>query len=205
MAKVVGVGKRGSVTRAAQVVLDGGVIVYPTETIYGLGANALEPKVVERVFAIKERKKSNPILVLIPDRAALDELALEVPEVAEKLAKRFWPGPLTIVFKAAPIVSPILTANSGKIGVRLSSDEFCRELLGICRIPITSTSANLSGEPNPNSIGMINRRVLNSVDLIVDGGELTSQTPSTVVDVTKDEIELVREGAIPYQKILEAI
>ncbi len=204
MAKVVSVEKKRSVTLAAQVILDGGVIVYPTETIYGLGANALESKVVEKVYTIKERKKSNPILVLIPDRDVLEELALEVPDVAENLMNRFWPGPLTIIFKAAPIVSPILTARSGKIGIRLSSDEFCRELLSICKIPLTSTSANLSGEPNPNSIGMINRRVLNSVDLIVDGGELTSQTPSTVVDVTKGKIELVREGAIPYQKILEA-
>jgi L-threonylcarbamoyladenylate synthase len=191
------------VTEAAQAILDGGVIVYPTETIYGLGANALEPQIVERVYDIKERKKSNPILVLIPDRSALDELALGIPEVAEKLMSKFWPGALTIVFKAAPIVSRTLTAGSGKLGIRLSSDEFCRDLLSICKIPITSTSANLSGEPNPNSIGMINRRVLEAVDLIVDAGDLVSQTPSTVVDVTKGKVELVREGAIAYEKILE--
>ena len=190
-------------TEAAQAILDGGVIVYPTETIYGLGANALEPQIVERVYGIKERKKSNPILVLIPDRSALDELALGIPEVAEKLMSKFWPGALTIVFKAAPIVSRTLTAGSGKLGIRLSSDEFCRDLLSICKIPITSTSANLSGEPNPNSIGMINRRVLEAVDLIVDAGDLVSQTPSTVVDVTKGKVELVREGAIAYEKILE--
>jgi len=195
--------RKRSVTEAAQAILDGGVIVYPTETIYGLGANALEPQIVERVYDIKERKKSNPILVLIPDRSALDELALGIPEVAEKLMSKFWPGALTIVFKAAPIVSRTLTAGSGKLGIRLSSDEFCRDLLSICKIPITSTSANLSGEPNPNSIGMINRRVLEAVDLIVDAGDLVSQTPSTVVDVTKGKVELVREGAIAYEKILE--
>ncbi|MCL4540446.1 MAG: L-threonylcarbamoyladenylate synthase [Bacteroidetes bacterium] len=202
MVKVVGANFGQSVTRAAQVILNGGVIVYPTETIYGLGANALETKAVEKVFEIKARSQSNPILVLIPNLDTLDELVLEIPEVAKVLMDKFWPGPLTIVFKASPIVSTILTANSGKIGIRLSSDEFCRELLDICEIPITSTSANLSGEPNPNRVGMINRRVLNSVDLIVDAGELVSQTPSTVVDITEGEIHLIREGTIPYKNIV---
>jgi L-threonylcarbamoyladenylate synthase len=203
--KIVNAKRKRSVTDAAQAILDGGVIIYPTETIYGIGANAMEPKIVERVYDIKERKKSNPILVLIPDRSALDELTLGVPEVAEQLMSEFWPGPLTIVFKAAPIVSKILTAGTGKIGVRLSSDPFCTELLSICKIPITSTSANLSGESNPNSITMINKKVQDAVDLIVDAGTLTSQTPSTVVDVTKGKVELVREGAIEYGKILEVV
>jgi len=203
--KIVNAKRKRAVTEAARVILDGGVIIYPTETIYGLGANALEPKIVERVYDIKERRKSNPILVLIPDRSSLDELTLEVSDVAEKLMDKFWPGPLTIVFKAAPVVSQILTASSGKIGVRLSSDEFCRELLSICKIPITSTSANLSGEPNPNSASMINRKVQEAVDLIVDAGTLASQTPSTVVDITKGKVELVREGAIEYGEILEVV
>ena len=171
MAKKIDARKAKSITQAAQTILDGGVIIYPTETIYGIGANALEPKIVEKVFTIKERKKSNPILVLVPDRQSLEELVIGVPDQAEVLMRNFWPGPLTIVFKASPIVSPILTADTGKIGVRLSSDNFCRELLNICRIPITSTSANLSGEPNPDSIGIINKRVLDSVDLIVDAGK----------------------------------
>lgn len=191
--------------QAAQTILEGGVIIYPTETIYGIGANALEPKIVEKVFTIKERKKSNPILVLVPDRQSLEDLVIGVPEQAEVLMSNFWPGPLTIVFKASPIVSPILTAETGKIGVRLSSDNFCRELLNICKIPITSTSANLSGEPNPDSIGIINKRVLDSVDLIVDAGKLTSQTPSTVVDVTRGKVELLREGAVAFQRIKEVI
>ena len=201
MAKKIDVQNTMSVTRTAQAILDGGVVVYPTETIYGLGANALEPKIVEKVYRIKERQKSNPILVLIPDRESLEELVTGIPDVAERLMEKFWPGPLTIVFKASPIVSPILTAGSGKLGVRLSSDSFCREVLGICRIPITSTSANLSGEPNPDTIGIINRRVLSAVDLIVDAGKLTSQTPSTVVDVTKGKVELLREGAITFADI----
>jgi len=203
--KIISAKRKRAVTEAAQTILNGGVIIYPTETIYGLGANALESQIVEKVFSIKERNKSNPILVLIPDRSALDELTLGISEAAEKLMNKFWPGPLTIVFKAAPIVSPILTAGSGKIGIRISSDDFCRELLNVCKIPITSTSANLSGEPNANSIAMINQKVLDSVDLIVDAGTLTSQTPSTVVEATKGKVELVREGAIQYERILETI
>lgn len=203
MVKKVIASRKRSLVVAAQTILNGGVIVYPTETIYGLGANALDPKVVERVFEIKERRKSNPILILIPDIQSLEELALEVPDSAQDLMKKFWPGPLTIVFRSTPMVSKILTAGSGKIGIRLSSDKFCADLLSICKIPITSTSANLSGEPNPNSIEMINKRVLDSVDTIVDAGTLTSQTPSTVVDVTKGKVELVREGAIAFKEILK--
>ena len=205
MSKVIGTGKARSATLAAQTILDGGVIVYPTETIYGLGANALEPKVVDKVYRIKQRPKSNPILVLIPNRLSLEELVSGIPDTAELLMDKFWPGPLTIVFKASPIVSPVLTAGSGKIGIRLSSDGFCRELLGICNIPITSTSANLSGEPNPDSIGIIDKRVLDAVDLVIDAGKLTSQTPSTVVDVTRGNVELLREGAVPFAKIREVI
>ncbi len=201
--KIVKRNRKRAAADAAQTILNGGVIVYPTETIYGLGGNALEPKVIERVYDIKQRNRSNPILVLIPDISAVEELASKIPEVAQELMVKFWPGPLTIVFKATPIVSRILTAGSGKIGVRLSSDEFCRELLDICKIPITSTSANLSGEPNPNTIGIINRKVLDTVDLVVDAGTLSSQTPSTVVDVTKGKVELVREGAISYKDILK--
>lgn len=205
MAKVVSVQAENSVTQAAQMILNRGVIVYPTETVYGLGANALDSKAVERVYQVKSRPKSNPILVLIPGLDVMDELVLGVPEVAVSLMTKFWPGPLTIVFKASPIVSPILTARSGKIGLRLSSDEFCRELLSICRIPITSTSANLSGDPSPNSIGVISKRVLNSVDLIVDAGELATKVPSTVVDVTHGKVELLREGAIEFKEILGAV
>lgn len=205
MAKVVSAESESSVTRAAQTVLNGGVIVYPTETVYGLGANALDPKAVDRVYNIKSRPKSNPILLLIPGLDAMDELVLGVPEVGAALMKRFWPGPLTIVFKASPIISPVLTAGSGKIGLRLSSDEFCLQLLEICKIPITSTSANLSGDPSPNSVSVISRKVLNSVDLIVDAGELASQVPSTVVEVTGGKVELLREGAIEFKRIQEAV
>ena len=95
MAKKIDARKAKSITQAAQTILDGGVIIYPTETIYGIGANALEPKIVEKVFTIKERKKSNPILVLVPDRQSLEELVIGVPDQAEVLMRNFWPGPLT--------------------------------------------------------------------------------------------------------------
>ena len=191
-----------SVTAAAQVILNGGVIVYPTETIYGLGANALSVEAVERVFEIKQRDKSNPILVLIPGEESLDQLVMEIPEVARALMKFFWPGPLTLVFKAAPGVSPILTANTGKIGVRLSSDEFCTKLLDICKIPITSTSANISGGPNPTSVERINHSIKDVVDLVIDGGVLEIGKPSTVVDVSSGDVRLLREGVISFDEII---
>lgn len=194
--------KESSVTMAAQVILNGGVVLYPTETIYGLGANALNVEAVEKVFEIKQRDRSKPILVLIPDLESLDGLVMEVPEVGRSLMKFFWPGPLTLVFKASPVVSPILTANTGKIGVRLSSDKFCTRLLSVCKIPITSTSANVSGEPNPSSIKKINSRIKDMVDLIIDGGTLNTSVPSTVVDVSSGIAKLVREGVISFDEII---
>ncbi len=205
MPKIVSAERKESVALAAQVILNGGVVVYPTETVYGLGANALDAKAIQQVFELKQRNKSNPILVLTPTRDAIEALVRNIPEVAEVLMDKFWPGPLTIVFKASPIVSPILTARTGKLGIRLSSNEFCRELLSICKIPITSTSANLTGEPNTDSINTINRTVLDSVDLIVDNGKLGSPIPSTIVDVATGKMKLIREGVIPFADIAETI
>lgn len=205
MAKIIRADRKESVSLAAQVILNGGVIIYPTETVYGLGANALDAKVIQRVFELKQRDRSNPILVLTPTRQGIEELVLNIPETAEILMNKFWPGPLTIVFKASPIVSPILTARSGKLGIRLSSNEFCRELLSICQIPITSTSANLSGEPNTDTIISVSRGILDSVDLVVDNGKLGSSVPSTVVDVTTGKVKLVREGVILFSEIENAL
>ena len=205
MPKIVDAARVESIPLAAQVILNGGVIVYPTETVYGLGANAMDAKAIQRVFELKRRDKAKPILVLIPGHETVEEITRSVPEDAEVLMRKFWPGPLTIIFKASPIVSPILTARSGKVGVRLSSNQFCRELLSICKIPITSTSANLTGEPNTDSIESVNRRVLDSVDLIVDSGKLGSPIPSTVVDVTTGKIRLVREGVIAFDEVERAI
>jgi L-threonylcarbamoyladenylate synthase len=187
---------------AAEVLQAGGVVVYPTETLYGLGVNAWSVKGLARVRAIKQREEARPILVLVHDEQALAGLTDGVPEAARVLMARFWPGPLTIVFPAAAHLPAELTSGRQSIGVRISSSPLCRRLTALCGYPITSTSANISGSPAHNSAVEIERALGPGVDLYLDGGTLTAGLPSTVVDVTGPRPRVVREGAVPVSQIL---
>jgi L-threonylcarbamoyladenylate synthase len=187
---------------AAEVLQAGGVVVYPTETLYGLGVNAWSVKGLARVRAIKQREEARPILVLVHDEQALAGLTDGVPEAARVLMARFWPGPMTIVFPAAAHLPAELTSGRQSIGVRISSSPLCRRLTELCGYPITSTSANISGSPAPNSAADIERALGPGVDMYLDGGMLSAGLPSTVVDVTGSRPRVVREGAIPVAEIL---
>ena len=133
------------IDQAVEILKRGGVIAFPTETFYGLGADARNEAAIDKIFGIKGRDFKNPILVVIGDVGHLEAFAADIPEGARKLMDRFWPGPLTIVFRAASIVSPKLTAGSGKIGIRLTSHPIAREISKRLGGPLTATSANLSG------------------------------------------------------------
>src|SRR5512135_891774 len=136
---------------AAEVVQAGGLIVYPTDTLYGIGANAWNAGAVLRVQHVKQRVEKKPILVLIASLESLHGLTEEISPAAQQLMDTFWPGPLTLVFKASVLLPPDLTSGTGTIGVRLPSSRLCARLLELCGSPLTSTSANLSGEPVPGS------------------------------------------------------
>src|SRR5262249_53584037 len=131
--------------RAAQAVKSGGVIVYPTDTIYGLGGSSYSVAVIERIYRIKSRSERKPLLVLIPEASWVERGAQENPQPFFHLAERFWPGPLTVVLKAKGDLPSALTANSGTIGVRVPQQPFTRELVRLCEVPLVSTSANVSG------------------------------------------------------------
>ena len=139
------------IDEAVAILKSGGVIAFPTETFYGLGADARNESAIKKIFGIKGRDFKNPILVVIGDGRHLDTFAAEIPAAARKLMDRFWPGPLTLVFKAASSVSPMLTAGSGKIGIRLTSHPIAMELSKRLGGPLTATSANLSGAPECSS------------------------------------------------------
>lgn len=186
---------------AAEVLKAGGVVVYPTETLYGLGVNAWSPNALTRVRAIKRRDDARPILVLVHDEHALLGLIDGIPDPARALMSRFWPGPLTIVFPAAAHLPPELTSGRGSIGVRISSSPLCRRLTALCGSPITSTSANISGSPAPRSVVDIERALGPGVDLYLDAGTIAAGLPSTVIDVTGPHPLLIREGAIPLAEL----
>lgn len=183
-----------SVRRIADVITQGGVIVYPTDTIYGIGVNAFDDEAIKRVFALKQRDLAKPLLVIVHNLDMVKLLVSTIPVVAHRLIERFWPGPLTILFPAVEHISNKLAAGTGKIGIRIPDNRLCLELVSFCGKPITSTSANVSGGANPMSVQQVADSICSNVDVIIDGGMLKSSVPSTVVDVTTGDVVIVREG-----------
>jgi len=185
-----------AIRRAAILIRDGGVVVYPTSLLYGLGADALNPNAVDRVFAVKRRAATKPVSVLINGRQDLDCLAADIPAAASVLMERLWPGRVTLVFRAACGLPPNLTAGTGKIGIRLPLHPVAKKLLEAAAMPVTATSANLSGGPACASILDMPETLLREADLILDAGELPGGAGSTVIDVTLSPPVILREGAV---------
>ena len=183
-----------SLTEAVHTLAQGGAVVYPTETLYGLGVDASNTAALQRLVALKGRELGKPILVLIGDVTMLAQLAADVPLAARRLMRRFWPGPLTIVLRARSGVSPVLTGGSGTIGVRLSSHRTARTLPLRLGRPITAPSANPCGEAPPRCVEEARRYFGGAVDCYVDGGVLQG-VPSTVVDA-RGVVQILRHGAV---------
>ena len=193
------------IDEAVAMLKRGNVIAFPTETFYGLGADARSEEAIEKIFGIKGRDFKNPILVVIGDVRHLEAFADDVPDEARKLMIRFWPGPLTIVFRAAPSVSPKLTAGSGKIGIRLTSHPIAMEISKRLGGPVTATSANLSGAPECSSTVEVISQLEGKLDGIVDGGHTPGGKGSTIVDVTAYPPKVLREGMIPSSLIQDTL
>ncbi len=181
---------------AARVVRDGGLVAFPTETFYGLGANAFDPDAVARVFRAKGRPADKPLLVLVDSLEMAAEVVVEIPARARELIARYWPGPLTLILRARPHLPPALTAGTGTIGVRISSHPVPRALVRVAALPITAPSANSHGGPSPRTAGEVLAGLGERVDLVLDGGPTAGGAPSTVLDVTEDPPRLVRAGAV---------
>jgi L-threonylcarbamoyladenylate synthase len=195
-----------SLCEASRVVREGGVIAFPTETFYGLGTCPFNARAVQRVFDLKGRAlKTAPILVLIRSRTELETLVSEITPTAERLMETYWPGPLTLIFRASDSVPSVLTAGTGTIGIRLSAHADVHHLLAAVGGPLTGTSANRSGRPPATTAAEVDRAVGADVDLILNGGETPGGLPSTVVDTTVTPPRLVREGCIPKASLLSII
>lgn len=190
--------EQSHIAKAIRIIRTGGIIAYPTETFYGLGADAENERALARVFLIKGRDALKPLPVLIGSEEELTGLAKEVPETARLLIRKFWPGALTLVFNAAPRIPSRLTGGTGKIGIRISSHPLARLLAKNITRPLTATSANLSGEPACTQAAEVIRCLGDRIDAVIDGGETAGGLGSTVLDVTVDPPLLLREGAIPF-------
>ena len=193
------------ITRAAQTIRSGGVVVFPTRGLYGLGADPFNPAAVERVFDIKGRKTRKALLVLIAEMSALKRVAMAPGAMALDMMRRFWPGRVTFVLQARKELPAALTGFGDKIGVRLVAHPVAAALVRAVGSPVTGTSANISGSDGCAAIEAMDARVLDGVDLVLDAGPLAGGPGSTVVDVTGRTPRIIREGAVPAIEILKAL
>lgn len=187
---------------AATVLRDGGIVVFPTETVYGLGALADSKFGPHEIFEVKVRPADLPIPLLVETEDALDTWGSDVPEYAHRIAHEFWPGAVTIVVQASDRVPKDFRAPDGTIGLRAPDHEVVMELIQASGGPIFATSANTHGNPAPGAFGEVEPRIIAHADLSLDAGETQHQTPSTVVLCTGPQPVVVREGAVPTDAIL---
>ena len=194
-----------SIIRAGDIIRNNGTVIFPTRCLYGIGAFALNEKAVENVFRIKQRPLNNPILVLIPDESLLKELVKSIPEPAKKLMNAFWPGGLTLVFEARDEIPKLLTAGTGRLGIRVPSHPAAKALVDHLNFPITGTSANLSGQPGCDRVSRLDPSIIEKADLILDAGILKGGIGSTIVDVTVFPVRMIREGEVTQEQIQKAL
>ncbi|MBI1796885.1 MAG: threonylcarbamoyl-AMP synthase [Candidatus Eisenbacteria bacterium] len=181
---------------AAEAVLRGGIIAFPTDTLYGLGCSLFDVSAVEMVARIKRRDPSLAVISLIPEPRQVHGLAQEVGDVAERLMARHWPGPLSLIFLAAPIVPARVRGAGGTVALRCPKDTLCERLLDRIGGPVVSSSANLSGRPPAETADEVVRIFGNQLDLVIDGGPRHGGLPSTLVDVSGPRPRLLRRGVI---------
>jgi L-threonylcarbamoyladenylate synthase len=189
----------------ASTIDHGGVIAFRTDTFYGLGADPFNQAAVQKIRELKGREDDKPILVVISDTKYLARLIPHHSDAFDDLAGQLWPGALTIIGRAADSLPEELTAGTETVGVRLPDDDRVRALIGVCGGSLTATSANVSAQPPARTAAEVEQYFGKRIDLIVDGGATTSESPSTVVDATTDEVALVREGVISWTEILSAL
>ncbi len=185
------------IEQATEIIRGGGVVAFPSETSYGLAASIRHIHALEQIYAIKRRARNKPLLVLISDPSQLDLLVSQIPSIAPSLIRRFWPGPLTLLFPARPGLPWPLCGDTKKVGIRISSHPWAQALVRALGDPMTATSANLSGHPP----GCTAREVLDQLrspgpDYILDGGLTSGGAPSTILDISISPPHIVRKGAI---------
>jgi len=193
------------IERAARILIRGGLVAFPTETVYGLGANALDEDAVLKIFEVKNRPSDNPLIIHI---AKIDDLYLissKVPKKAEKLVQKFWPGPLTLVLPRSEIVPDPPVAGLSTVAIRMPSHPVAHALISMSDLPIAAPSANLAGRPSPTTAEHVVKDLDGKIELILDGGEITFGVESTVIDFTSPVPTILRPGPITVEELREEL
>jgi len=189
------------IEEAAMSIKEGGIVLFPTETVYGIGANALNQNAVSKIFEAKGRASDNPLIVHISDIDMLDDLVKEVGQIEQKLMDNFWPGPLTIIFYRKECIPNVVTAGLNTVGIRMPSNEIARKLIKFSGLPIAAPSANISGKPSGTKIEDIIDELDEKVDYILDSGMVDIGVESTVVRVIDKKVHILRPGKITIEDI----
>ncbi len=190
---------------AAALLRQGGLVAVPTETVYGLACNGLDAQAVERVYEVKGRPAVKPLSLMVPGKEAMALYCEEVPEAAYRLAERFWPGPLTIVLKARPVVPEIVRAGGETVGLRCPDHPLTLELLQKAQLPFAAPSANPSGEPSPKTAQEVERYFGGVIEAILDGGPCTLGTESTLFSLSEKPWRILRQGALTREELADAL
>ena len=194
-----------AVALAAKLLQEGQLVALPTETVYGLGANGLDPDAVAKIFAAKGRPQDNPLILHIADPEQMDIFCKDIPETAYLLAEKFWPGPLTMVLPAKDIVPKCTTANLPTVAVRCPDCAITREIIRLAGVPVAAPSANISGKPSTTTADHVYHDHAGKLPLIIDGGPCRVGVESTIVDLTDDRPRLLRPGGITPEQLVEVL
>ena len=191
--------------KAAEILNNDGVVVLPTETVYGIGTNSLSDKGLNKLYELKNRPVNKPISVVISNKEMINKVAKNITERQWKVISKFFPGPLTIVLDKQDYLSDILTAGLNTIGVRMPDNEIALKLIELVGVPFATSSANVSGEPAFTNLSSIQEVFKDKIDYYIDGGDSKIGVASTVVRVTDDDVIILREGTISKEQIEEAL
>ena len=187
--------------KSAKIIKNGGIVVFPTETVYGIGTNGLDKNAVAKLFEVKQRPLNKPISLLVNNIDMINKISKDITELEYALIKEFFPGPLTIILKKKEIVPNIVTSNSDTVGVRMPSNEIALKLIEFSGVPLATPSANISGKPSGTNLDDITKDFNEKVDLFINGGPSQIGLSSTIVKVINGIPHILRQGSITEEQI----
>jgi len=197
--------QRNLLKKAAKIIRKGGLVAFPTETVYGLGANALDKNAVRKIFEVKKRPLDNPLIVHIAQIEHLNKIAKKIPREAKILIKKFWPGPLTLVLFKKKIVPDEVSGQTNTVALRMPNNKIALQLIKLSGVPLAAPSANLAGKPSPTTAEHVFEDLSDKIDLILDGGKTKIGIESTVVDLTVKPPLILRPGGISFEQLKKVL
>ena len=193
--------EENEINEAGKIIRNGGLVAFPTETVYGLGASAFDADAAKKIYAAKGRPSDNPLIVHICDKSQINDIAAEIPNAAQIVIEKFMPGPVTIILKKKPVVPDDVTAGLDTVAIRFPAHETAQRLIAAAGVPIAAPSANLSGKPSPTKAKHVIKDMTGRIDAIIDGGDCNVGVESTIVDFTGERPVILRPGGVTYDDL----